>query len=117
MKLLLTTDTIGGVWTYAIELAQALAANDVQIAMATMGDPLSPDQRRQVASLDHVTVFASEYKLEWLPDPWDDVYAAGCWLLGVEDRFQPDIVHLNGYVYGSVAWCSPRLVLAPSCVW
>src|SRR4051812_2084282 len=116
MKLLLTTDTIGGVWTYAIELAQALAPHDVQIALATMGDPLSLDQQRQVAALDHVTVFESQYKLEWQPDPWDDVQAAGQWLLEIEDRFRPDIVHLNGYAHGSLPWHAPTLIVAHSCV-
>ena len=116
MKLLLTTDTIGGVWTYAMELARALAPRDVQIALATMGDPLSPDQRRQVATLDHVTVFESQYKLEWQPDPWSDVHAAGQWLLEIEYRFHPDVVHLNGYAHGALPWRSPALVVAHSCV-
>src|SRR5947209_3458588 len=116
MKILLPTDTIGGVWTYAIELARALRPHDVQIALATMGDPLSLDQWRQVAALDHVTVFQSRYKLEWMPNPWDDVRDAGNWLLEIEQRFAPDLVHLNGYAHGSLPWHAPVLVAAHSCV-
>jgi glycogen synthase len=116
MRILLTTDTIGGVWTYAIELACALRDSNVDIALATMGAPLSADQRRQVKSLDHVTVFESQYKLEWMDNPWDDVEAAGRWLLNIEQKFCPDIVHLNGYAHGALSWNAPVLIAAHSCV-
>ena len=35
----MTTDTVGGVWTYAVELAAALAERDVEVTLATMGGP------------------------------------------------------------------------------
>src|SRR5947209_14321377 len=116
MKLLLTTDTIGGVWTYALELARALEPHGVEIALATMGDPLSSDQRRQAASLQHVSVLESRYKLEWMPQPWDDMRDAGQWLLDLEAKINFDVVHLNGYAHGALAWKSPVLVVAHSCV-
>lgn len=116
MRLLLTTDIIGGVWTYAIELAKALARHDVRIALATMGAPLSDQQRSQAAALDHVTVFESQYELEWMENPWDDVAAAGRWLLEIERDFHPDVVHLNGYVHGALPWRAPVLIVAHSCV-
>jgi glycogen synthase len=47
-KILLTTDTIGGVWTYALELTRTLGEHDVQVALATMGAPLSREQRKDV---------------------------------------------------------------------
>ena len=37
MKVLMTADTVGGVWTYALELAGALAPHGVTVALATMG--------------------------------------------------------------------------------
>lgn len=36
-RILMTADTVGGVWTYALELAQALDSRGIQIALATMG--------------------------------------------------------------------------------
>lgn len=44
MKVLLTTDTIGGVWSYAIELARATAPLGMEFIFATMGKPLSVAQ-------------------------------------------------------------------------
>jgi glycosyltransferase involved in cell wall biosynthesis len=51
-----------------------------------------------------------------MPEPWDDVAAAGEWLLGLEREVQPDVVHLNGYVHACCAFRAPVLVAAHSCV-
>jgi hypothetical protein len=44
-RILMTADTIGGVWTYALELAQALQSYDIELVLATMGAPLQEQQR------------------------------------------------------------------------
>jgi hypothetical protein len=38
-KVLMTADTVGGVWTYALELAAGLGEHGVEVAIATMGAP------------------------------------------------------------------------------
>ena len=116
MKVLLTTDTVGGVWTYAMELSRALGRHGGQIALATMGEPLSRDQAVEASRLAHVSVFESRYKLEWMQEPWDDVRDAGRWLLDIERQFAPDLVHLNGFAHGALPWGVPVLVAAHSCV-
>jgi glycosyltransferase involved in cell wall biosynthesis len=116
MRILLTTDTVGGVWTYALELAHALGGHGVRVALATMGAALSPDQRRDAQRLPHVQVFESTFKLEWMQDPWRDVQKAGDWLLNIEREFRPDVVHLNGYTHGSLPWRARVVIVAHSCV-
>src|SRR5437868_512430 len=116
MKLLLTTDTVGGVWTYAVELARALRPHGVEVALATMGAALRPDQRAQVEALDNVHVHESEYRLEWMQDPWEHVRRAGEWLLELEASFGPDVVHLNSYAQAALPWESPVMVVGHSCV-
>jgi glycogen synthase len=113
MKVLITADTVGGVWTYALELARALAPLGVAPAVATMGAPLTASQRRESAGLD---IYESAFKLEWMEDPWDDVARAGDWLLELEARLRPDVVHLNGFVHGALPWRAPLLVVGHSCV-
>ncbi|MFN7139968.1 MAG: glycosyltransferase family 4 protein [Limisphaerales bacterium] len=115
-RVLMTADTIGGVWTYALELARALAEHNVQVALATMGNPLSRDQRRETKSLRNLEVFESSYKLEWMDNPWNDVSRAGNWLLELESRVQPDLVHLNGFAHGALPFRTPKLVVGHSCV-
>ncbi len=116
MKILLTTDNIGGVWTYCLELASALGAKNVEVALATMGTPLTKKQCEEVRKIPYLTVHESSYKLEWMEDPWDDVDRAGQWLLRLEEEIHPDIIHLNSYVHASLPWSTPTLVVGHSCV-
>lgn len=116
MKILMTTDTIGGVWTYSVELIRGLEPNGVQVVLATMGAPLSPAQWEDVRHLSNVEVAESGYKLEWMEEPWEDVRRAGEWLMEIERDTLPDIIHLNGYAHGSLPWNAPVLVVGHSCV-
>lgn len=116
MKILMTADTIGGVWTYAIELARALGHRDVQIVLATMGRRLSDAQWGDVVHLPHVSVRESGYRLEWMDEPWADVDRAGDWLRRLEDTERPDVVHLNGYAHAALGWTAPVVVVGHSCV-
>lgn len=113
-RVLMTADTIGGVWTYALELARVLCEQDVEIALATMGAPLSEAQWREVERIPNLGIFESAYKLEWMHEPWSDVRAAGEWLLELERSLRPDIVHLNNYAHGALLFSAPKLVVAHS---
>jgi len=115
-KVLMTADTVGGVWTFAMELARGYLPYGIEVLLATMGPLPSPEQRREAAGLPNLTLFESAYQLEWMEDPWDDVYHAGSWLLSLEDRLRPDLVHLNGYAHAALPWRTPRLVTAHSCI-
>lgn len=112
MNVLMTADTVGGVWTYAMELTRALA--DIHFTLATMGRKPSDGQRAEVPQ--NVTLVESDYKLEWQDDPWNDVDASGQWLLELERQTNADFVHLNGYSHGALPFRAPKLVVAHSCV-
>ncbi|MGN6258016.1 MAG: glycosyltransferase family 4 protein [Solirubrobacterales bacterium] len=112
MKVLMTTDTVGGVLTYTAELAAALEAAGDEVAVATMGARL---QRRQREALP-ARVHESGFRLEWMEDPWDDVAAAGEWLLRLEEEEQPDVVHLCSYAHGALPFKAPKVLVAHSCV-
>lgn len=109
----MTADPVGGVWTYALELARALAGNGTEVILATMGAPLRPAQRRQA---EGIRLYESAFKLEWMRDPWCDLERAGEWLLDLEAQLRPDVVHLNGYVHAALPWKAPVMVVAHSCV-
>ncbi|MDQ3163130.1 MAG: glycosyltransferase family 4 protein [Actinomycetota bacterium] len=112
----MTADSVGGVWTYALELVNALAERDVEVVLATMGAPLSPGQRRELRGSRAERVYAQNLKLEWMDDPWSDLEQAGRWLLAIRDELQPDVVHLNGYFHAVLPWEAPTLVVGHSCV-
>ncbi|HUR46900.1 MAG TPA: glycosyltransferase family 4 protein [Candidatus Saccharimonadales bacterium] len=112
----MTADTIGGVWTYSLELARALEGSGIEIILATMGAPLTDAQRAETKLISGLEVHSTNYRLEWMEHPWEDVAKAGHWLLALEERFQPDIIHLNGYAHGALPWSAPVVVVAHSCV-
>lgn len=116
MKVLMTTDTLGGVWTYCMTLCAALQPHGVSIALATMGRKLSAQQHQQLQELPHVQVFESEFRLCWMENAGEDVTRAGDWLLALERDIEPDLVHLNDLAHGGLHWQSPVLLVAHSCV-
>ena len=113
---LMTTDTIGGVWNYSLQLAKELTERGIKIALASMGKLPTRSQTEAVVKLSQVEFFESSYRLEWMEDPWSDLSAAGVWLLELEQRIRPDIVHLNGYAHGALPWKASVCTVAHSCV-
>src|SRR4051794_29652330 len=112
MKILMTTDCVGGVWTYSLDLAKALQTHGVEVALATMGPGPSEEQRAEARRRPNLTLHESAFKLEWMEDPWEDVNRAGRWLLKLEDSLRPDLVHLNGYAHGALPFAAPIIVVA-----
>jgi glycosyltransferase involved in cell wall biosynthesis len=112
MRVLIATDTVGGVFTYTAELARALEAAGDEVVVATMG----PRPRRRQRQLLPARVHESGYRLEWMEDPWDEVAAAGEWLLRLEEEERPDVVHLCSYAHGALPFAAPTVLVAHSCV-
>ncbi|MCW8196169.1 glycosyltransferase family 4 protein [Proteobacteria bacterium 005FR1] len=113
----MTTDTVGGVWTYTMELCAALEEYGIEIELASMGRRLSTDQAREVEQLTHVRVHESDYRLCWMDNPWDDVDRASRWLLKLERQLKPDLVQLNDFGHGNLPWQSPVVLVGHSCVY
>ena len=115
-RVLMTTDFMGGVWVYTLELVRELSQQGIEVAIASMGDLPSSEQRQALEQIPGVQLWTSQYKLEWMDDPWADVDQAGEWLLSLAEEVQPDIVHLNGYVHAALPWSVPVVVVGHSCV-
>lgn len=111
----MTTDTVGGVFTYSAALARGLGGAGVTVTLACMGRRAAPEQCAELTRAG-ARVMDSDYRLEWMDDPWEDVARAGDWLLGIERRTRPDIVHVNGYAHAALPWRAPSVLVAHSCV-
>lgn len=114
MKILATTDTLGGVFTYVVGLAKALAPHGVETIVAATGGSLSESQRRAVLDVPGASLYEAPFRLEWMDDPWDDVARAGWWLEGLAKGLRPDVIHLNAYTHGALDLGAPKLVMAHS---
>ena len=116
IKIIMTADTLGGVWTYAIGLCRSLQAYNFEIHLVTMGKWLSEHQNKEVRELDHVTLYESNLKLEWMEDPWEDITLAKEWIGEIYRKVQPDIMHFNNYAQVSSQWQCSILTVFHSCV-
>lgn len=114
IKILMTTDTLGGVWTYTLELVQSLEKFNVQVVLATMGRALNNHQKQQVRLLNNLQVEESSFRMEWMKEPWEDVNRAGKWLLELEKKHAPDLIHLNHYAHAVLSFNAPTVVVAHS---
>jgi glycogen synthase len=114
-RVLLTTDTAGGVWTYTMELARALQLEGVATVIATLGPAPSAEQRAEAAALG-LPLHTRTCRLPWMAEPWADLESAGAWLLHLAAREGPDIVHLSEPVLASLPWPAPTVAVGHSCV-
>ncbi|WP_024511278.1 glycosyltransferase family 4 protein [Bradyrhizobium sp. ARR65] len=115
LRILLTTDTIGGVWTYASGLASALASRGADVHLVTMGPPPREDQRAMI-SASSVHLVETSLALEWQDPEGRNVAAARRFLGGLEARLRPDMVHLNSFREAAFEWNCPAVIGAHSCV-
>jgi len=115
-RVLMSVDAVGGVWTYALELAAGLSAQGIAVLFAVLGPEPSVAQRRQAMRIRGLSIACGGHPLEWEPGAMPAQAAAGMWLLELARRWRPDLVHLNHYGHGHLPWPAPCLVVAHSCV-
>jgi glycosyltransferase involved in cell wall biosynthesis len=114
-RVLMSAGTAGDGWTYALDLARGLGELGIATTLATMGGLPTEEQQREAARLPLLDLRPSTYKLEWMDDPWEEVAAAGEWLLALEEEVHPHIVHLNQYTHGGLPFATPVVVVGHGC--
>src|SRR4051812_41352265 len=96
-RVLMTADAVGGVWTYTRELAGILQDHGIEVLVAVMG--AAPTE--QLA----VPVIHNPLSLEWQDRAGDESYIlATAWLKQLAGEFEPDLIHLNGYIQAAERW-------------
>lgn len=114
MHVLVTTDAVGGVWTYTRELVTGLASRGVQITLVSFGSIPAPAQTTWLEGLPGVDFRPTGFNLEWMQDAEDDIRTSTEFLQSVVEDVKPELLHLNQYCYGAVAAGLPRIVVAHS---
>jgi len=114
MHVLVTADTIGGVWTYARELVTGLVRRGVRVTLVSFGEVPSPAQTEWLDALRNVDFRATAFRLEWMQEARDDLDASSEYLRAIIDEVQPDALHLNQFAYGALDVSIPKIVVAHS---
>jgi glycosyltransferase involved in cell wall biosynthesis len=118
IRVLMTADAVGGVWSYALDLSRVLADYRVDILLAVMGPPPSASQREQALSVSNLQLVVKDFPLEWFYDFSDgDMGRSAAWLRNLARDFKADLVHVNGYAHAAGQWHIPVLAIAHSCVY
>ncbi|CAL8972487.1 Phosphatidyl-myo-inositol mannosyltransferase [Rhodoplanes serenus] len=120
-RILITADAVGGVWTYTVTLARALARHGDTVLVVTLGPPPSSTQHREIAAVGALTggsvrLHVTDLALEWMDPEGRDLDRARETLAAIARAFRPDIVHLGGFREATADVGVPVLVVAHSCV-
>lgn len=95
LRLLMSVDAVGGVWTYAVDLAAGLARLGVTTVLAVLGPPPDAAQRAAAERVPGLRLIVLDHPLEWLAGSAAEVEASGAALARLARQMDADIVHLN----------------------
>lgn len=119
MRVLMTTDTVGGVWTFARELASGLMERGSAVLLVSFGRMPSRSQLDQCADLTRnfgsdFQYVASDVPLEWMEANGYAFEACTRILIAEAAGFNPDIIHSNQFCFGAIDLSVPVIVTAHS---
>ncbi len=114
MHILVTADTVGGVWTYTRELVTGLASRGIRITLVSFGGIPASSQTAWLEKLSGVTYFPTAFRLEWMQDSASDIIDSTAYLHGIVEELKPDLLHLSQFCYGSMDVPLPKILVAHS---
>ncbi len=113
MHILMTTDTVGGVWQYTQELVSGLCARGCRVTLVSFGDLLPDEELRWLRGLQ-VDFRPTPLRLEWMDDAEEDVATATEMLSRIIAETAPDLLHTNQYAFAAAGFPLPTLLVAHS---
>jgi glycosyltransferase involved in cell wall biosynthesis len=112
MRLLMTTDAVGGVWQYSLELVAAL---EVEVVLAVLG-PAPGAEQRTAAEVAGVQLVDTGLPLDWLSDGPAPVLAASEAVARLAHQVGADLVHLNAPALAVARFGQPVVAVNHGCL-
>ena len=112
MHVLVTTDTLSGVWTYTQELVTGLVSRGVRVTLVSLGDIPLPQQTSWMDSLQGLEYRPTAFRLDWMQEGEQDLKDSSAYVTALVKELKPDLLHLNQLCYGHLAVETPRVVVA-----
>ena len=119
MRVLMTTDTVGGVWTFTSELSGDLLKRGHAVALLSFGR-LPSDEQSDWATMQRAVYperfqyTASTAPLEWAQENTRTIPEGGPALAAVAGQFGPDLLVSSQFWFGAANLGIPRVVVAHS---
>jgi glycogen synthase len=114
VRVLMTTDSVGGVWQYSLALARGLVRqHDCELLLACLGEPARDDLRDLGIATD-VELVTLPLQLEWMRCG-DDTIRRGVEEVGrLAARWKADVIHSNQHCFGLLSDQVPTIVVSHS---
>jgi glycosyltransferase involved in cell wall biosynthesis len=108
-SIMLTIEPPGSTWPHVDTLVRELSELGVEVALAAV-TPLRPGQRVEYAGLPGVELHACPCPASTPAEHLAKRAEIADWLLALEETFNPDVVHLTGYLHAGLPWCGKVMV-------
>lgn len=116
-RILVTTDAVGGVWNYSLDLARGLARLDIAISLAVMGPAPSAAQKKAARAVPGLRLVDTGLALDWLAPDSATLAKAGAAVAKLAGEEQVDLVQLNAPALAAEArFPVPVVAVVHSCV-
>ncbi|MGF9762694.1 glycosyltransferase family 4 protein [Microvirga sp. 0TCS3.31] len=116
LHMLMTTDAVGGVWQYVLDLAGGLRTHGVRTTVAVLGPEPSVDQQA-VAKAAGAELVVTDLPLDWTASHEGEVKEASQSIARLATQIRPDLVHLNAPALAAHAeFDVPVVAACHSCV-
>lgn len=116
-RVLITTDAVGGVWRYSLDLARGLNRHGIEVVLAGLGPEAPPAQRAEAEALEGARLVWVDEPLDWLATREAELSGLPGRLSSLVSRYGIDLLHLNSpsQAAGLCVDC-PVVVVSHSCV-
>ena len=119
MRVLMTTDTIGGVWTFSRELSLGLLENGSSVTLVSLGRLPNPEQQRWASKMQNrwphtFAFYETDNPLEWMDNNAACYIDAEAELVNLAQASGAEILHSNQFCFGSLPLDIPIVITAHS---
>jgi glycosyltransferase involved in cell wall biosynthesis len=114
MHVLITSDTVGGVWTYTQELVTGLARAGHRVTLVSFGKLPAPHQTAWMDTVPYLDYRPTSYRLEWMEIVEQDIEESRRYIELLVEEVRPDVLHFSQYCYGDLPIDLPKVVVAHS---
>lgn len=100
LRVLLTTDAVGGIWTYTADLAAGLVARDVDVTLAVLGPRPTPTMTAALPG--SVDLIETDLPLDWI-DGLESAPVSATGVSGLAAACNASLIHLNSPALAGLA--------------
>ncbi len=117
LTVFMTTDAVGGVWQYSLDLAAELGARGIATILAVSGPLPSAAQRQTAEAIGGLSLLETGLPLDWTAAYPDQVASAAKHMAELATLHAADVIHLNSPALAACTeFSAPIIAIQHSCV-